>query len=163
VTIRTSVGSRARDSAVYDQLPEAAASERVRALEGERGGAEGPLAEARRERAAAIRSELDRRREAQIEAALVSPREYITAELGQRPTDSRERREWERGVRAIEGYRFDHGVRDREALGAEPHQGRAVSDRHRAQREIEHAQRQLGRELELGQQLMLERMIELGP
>jgi AAA domain/TrwC relaxase len=64
-----------------------AATECVRALEGEleRSGANGPLAEARRERADAIRSELDLRREAQIEAALAEPRDYVTEALEKGP------------------------------------------------------------------------------
>ena len=143
----------------------AARTEGVRALEAElaRSGADGPEAEARRERADEIRSELDHRREAQIEAALIEPREYATDALGERPKDGRERRSWERGVRAIEGYRFDHGIRDGDAIGTEPREGRAVSDWHRARRKMETAQRQLGREIELGQELVLERVIEFGP
>lgn len=140
-------------------------TEGVREIEAElaRSGAEEPEPVARRERANEIRTELERRREAQIEAALIEPREYVTEALGERPKDGRERKTWERGLRAIEGYRFDHGIRDRDALGAEPREGRAVSDWHGAQRQIEAAQRQLGREIERGQEMVLERVIELGP
>ena len=67
-----------------------AAGERVRSLEHEleRRGADGPVTEARREQVEAIRSELDRRREAQIQAALIEPGDHITRELGERPADA---------------------------------------------------------------------------
>ncbi len=146
---------------------EAAASERLRSLEREleRSGADGPAAEAQRGQADAIRSELDRRRGAQIEAALVAPSDHIVKELGQRPTDAAERWVWEQGVRAIERYRFDHGVRDREALGAEPQEKQASRAFHRAQREIEQVHRELARGLEIdrGLELTIERGIELSP
>jgi hypothetical protein len=140
-------------------------TDRLRGLEAAlaRSGADEPEADARRERAREIRSELDRRREARIEAALAEPRGHVTELIGERPTQGKERRDWERGVRAIEGYRFDHGVRAGEALGAEPRDGRAVSDWHRAQREIEAARQELGRGIERGHELVRERVIELGP
>jgi hypothetical protein len=65
-------------------------------------------------------------------------------------------------VRAIEDYRFDHAVRDRDALGTEPGDGRAVSDWQRAQQTIEEARHELGRGVEVGQELVIERVIELG-
>jgi len=140
-------------------------AERVHALETDhaRSSAYGPEAAARRERAQEIRSELDRRREAQIEAALAVPRGYVIEALGERPTDAKERRQWERGVRTIESYRFDHSVRERDALGAEPRHGRAVSDWHQAQRAIEAVRHELGREIGRGHELVRERVIELGP
>jgi len=139
-------------------------TEVVRAVEAEvaRSGVDRPEAEARRQRAREIRSELDHRREAHIEASLGEPRGYVTELLGERPPERKERRGWDRAVRAIEGYRFDHGVRERDALGAEPREGRAVSDWHRAQREIEAARQELGRELDRGHEVVLERVIELG-
>ena len=112
----------------------------------------------------AIRSELDRRREAQIQAALIEPGDHITRELGERPADAHGRWMWEQGVRAIEGYRFNHGIRDREPLGAEPREERARSAFHRAQREIEQVRHELERGLEIdrGMEPVIERGIELG-
>jgi AAA domain len=139
-------------------------TEGVRAVEAEvaRSGVDRPEAEARRERALEIRAELDRRREAQIEAALTEPHGHVTELLGERPTERKERRGWERAVRAIEGYRFDHGVRGRDALGAEPRERRAASEWRQAERAIESARHELGRELERGHEVVLERVIELG-
>ncbi len=63
---------------------------------------------------------LAERRETAITAAKLSPPDYITAELGERPRDPELRRSWDRGVTEIERYRQEHGVKDPEhALGRE--------------------------------------------
>ncbi|HKI86367.1 MAG TPA: hypothetical protein VKA53_06455, partial [Thermoanaerobaculia bacterium] len=64
---------------------------------------------------------LAERRELAITAAKLSPPDYITKELGERPRDPEGRRAWDRGVAGIEGYRQEHGIKDRDtALGKEP-------------------------------------------
>ena len=67
---------------------------------------------------------LAERRELAITAAKLSPPDYIVRELGERPLDPEKRRAWDRGVAGIEGYRQEHGIKDREnALGKEPTDG----------------------------------------
>jgi hypothetical protein len=72
---------------------------------------------------------------------------YITKELGERPTDPEKRRSWEAGVRTIEGYRQEHGVKDRNrAFGPDRDSNRSAErDREEAQRRLRESQRALGR------------------
>jgi len=61
---------------------------------------------------------LAERRQAAITAAQLSPPAYVTAELGERPSDPERRSSWDKGVSEIERYRQEHGVKDPEhALG----------------------------------------------
>jgi hypothetical protein len=60
----------------------------------------------------AIERTLAERRELAVTAACIDPPAYITKELGERPADAEKRRSWEAGVRTIEGYRQEHGVKD---------------------------------------------------
>ena len=63
---------------------------------------------------------LAERRQAAITAVKLSPPAYITAELGERPSDPGMRSSWDKGVAEIESFRQRHGVRDPEhALGQE--------------------------------------------
>ncbi|HEX3239653.1 MAG TPA: MobF family relaxase [Solirubrobacterales bacterium] len=81
-------------------------------------------------------------------AARTSPSDYIVRELGERPTDPAKRQTWDRAVRGIEGYRQQHGIRDRDnLLGAEPesHAGRAA--RQAQERRLRQSQRELGRKV----------------
>lgn len=43
-------------------------------------------------------------------AARVRPPDYITKELGERPSDPRKREAWDKAVRGVEGYRLRNGV-----------------------------------------------------
>jgi len=53
-------------------------------------------------------------------AARLSPPDYITRELSERPSDPTQRKTWDKGVSEIERYRQDHGIKDPEhALGRE--------------------------------------------
>lgn len=95
-------------------------------------------------RASELRGELARRRERHLEAALATPAAHITEALGARPADARRSAAWERGARAIEGYRFEHGVGGADALGPRP---RTVEQRDAwstARRALGVAQRELG-------------------
>ncbi len=107
-----------------DQLPEVGHEARAKASV-----AEDILAE--RERAAAS-------------AARISPPDYITDELGERPSDPAKAREWDRAVRGIEGYRTRNDVVDRDtALRPKPTDRSAQQEQRRAREAIERAQRQL--------------------
>lgn len=123
-----------------EQLPEVGHQARARA-----DVAEHLLAE--RERAAAT-------------AARLSPPDYITSELGERPSDPTKAAAWDRAVQGIEGYRIRNGVVDRDsALGPKP-KDHAVHHEERQVREfIEQAQRQLG----LQRQRAAQRSLDLDP
>ena len=90
---------------------------------------------------------LAKRRELAITAARIAPPTYITAELGQRPSNPAKRTAWDRGVVSIERYRQEHGVVDRNrALGAEPKQRAERARREAELRRLRQVQRQLGRD-----------------
>jgi conjugative relaxase-like TrwC/TraI family protein len=77
-------------------------------------------------------------------AARISPPDYITAELGERPADPSKAAAWDKGVRAIERYRLRNGVVDRDiALGAKPANRNGHLEHERARASIEQVQRQL--------------------
>lgn len=78
-------------------------------------------------------------------AARLAPPAYITKELGERPADPEKRQSWEVGVRTIEGYRQEHGVKDRDnAFGRDA--GRSAERaREQAQQHLRQSQRELGR------------------
>ena len=93
---------------------------------------------------AAARSIQAQREQAAATAARLSPPDYVTRELGERPSDPTRAREWDRAVRGIEGYRTRNGVVDRDkALGAEPHEHSRQREHQEAREHIEQAQRQL--------------------
>jgi hypothetical protein len=90
---------------------------------------------------------LAKRRELAITAARIAPPTYITAELGERPSNPTKRMAWDRSVASIERYRQEHGVVDRNrALGAEPQQRVERARREAELRRLGQAQRQLGRD-----------------
>jgi hypothetical protein len=84
---------------------------------------------------------------ARLAAARLDPPPYVLAELGRRPEDPGERRAWDRGVDQIEGWRAEHGIRDRDnALGSptgSEHEDRRLRD----QRRILERQQRLLREV----------------
>ncbi len=99
--------------------------------------------EARAE-AAVIESVLADRERFAATAARISPPDYITAELGERPSDPSKAAAWEKAVRGIEGYRQRNGVVDRDsALGPRPGDRSAQVEHERARASVEQAQRQL--------------------
>ncbi len=101
---------------------------------------------------------LAERERAALAAARVSPPDYITAELGERPDDPVKRQSWDRAVLGIEGYRQRHGIGDRDsALGAEPGDRTARLAREQARDSIRRAQRSLG----LEQAPVSERAVEM--
>jgi hypothetical protein len=98
-----------------------------------------------RERTAEIRTELGTRRERHVERAIESPTTEIVEALGERPRDERPRAEWDRGARAIAGYRYEHAPTGQGPLGDERHDRAGARDRQAAGRELERAQHALGR------------------
>ncbi len=103
-----------------------------------------PTGASRQELAVADRV-LAERREFAITAARIAPPAYITAELGQRPTEPTKRTTWERGVGEIETYRQRYGIKDRDrAFGREPRQAAERSRQERARQQLLQTQRALG-------------------
>jgi hypothetical protein len=98
-----------------------------------------------RERAAEVRTELGARRERHAERALERPSTEIVEALGERPRDEGTRAKWDRGARAIAGYRYEHAPTGQGPLGDEPRDGAGRRQRQAASRELERAQRALGR------------------
>ena len=98
-----------------------------------------------RERGAEIRDELGTRRERHVERAIESPTTEIVEALGERPRDERPQAEWDRGARAIAGYRYEHAPTGQGPLGDERHDRAGARDRQAAGRELERAQHALGR------------------
>lgn len=106
------------------------------------------LAEVRHEaraESAVIESILAERERLAVAAARLSPPDYITKEIGERPSDPTKAAEWDKAVRGIEGYRLKNGVVDRDsALGPEPKHG-SHYERRDARESIDRTQRALGR------------------
>jgi hypothetical protein len=103
---------------------------------------------------------LDRRIDLALAAARVSAPDHIVAELGERPSEGRERLAWDEAAREIEGFRQRHGLRDRDtALGAEPTDRAVSAEQGRVQDAIRRAQRQLG--IERSQGIQRERAMEI--
>jgi hypothetical protein len=110
---------------------------------------EPPGTEARRE--CEIAGQLLATRSAQaLAAARIEPPSYIVKELGQRPADPAKAKTWDRGVRGVEGYRLEHGVKDtHNAFGREPQDAVARAVREAARRRLVETQRRLGLEHQL--------------
>ena len=120
-------------------------AERANRLEAERARLGAPEHRARAE-VAVIDHLIAERERAAVLAAQLSPPKYITAELGERPTEKGlKRSEWDGAVQGIERYRQRHGIEDRDtALGGEPMDAAARREQAAARESIQHAQRQLG-------------------
>jgi hypothetical protein len=116
--------------------------------------------EARAE-AAVIEHLIAERERATLTALRVSPPDYIVRELGERPSDPREREIWDKAVRQVESYRIRNGVVDRDsALGREPESPSQRAARESQLRQIRQSQRELGRVQAQGRSV--DRGIELG-
>jgi hypothetical protein len=105
-----------------------------------------------RERAAVIEAELAVLGQQERRAALEpSTAPYLTVALGPLPEHSRGRHTWDQAAHRIEAYRFERGITDpRSALGAAPTGTSARAHWQRAQRDLERAQRALGRAVARG-------------
>jgi conjugative relaxase-like TrwC/TraI family protein len=132
-----------RESEAFLSTREGLAREQAERLAGEARELPEVRHEARAE-AAVIESVLAERERLAAAAARLSPPDYLTRELGERPGDPRKAAEWDKAVRGIEGYRLRNGVVDRDsALGPKPQDRSAAREQAEAQRQIERAQRQL--------------------
>jgi conjugative relaxase-like TrwC/TraI family protein len=98
-----------------------------------------------RDRAAELRHRLETGRDRHVERALERPSAEIVEALGERPRDERTRAAWDRGARAIAGYRYEHAPTGQGPLGDERHDRAGARDRQAAGRELERAQHALGR------------------
>jgi hypothetical protein len=109
---------------------------------------------------AVIEHLLGEREQAALTAARISPPDYITAELGERPSDPAKRGAWDRAVLRIEGYRQQQGIVDRDnALGPRPEKGAQRAAWDTQQRQLRQSQRSL--ELAIARQRTAEIGIEL--
>ena len=76
---------------------------------------------------------------------------YLTVALGPLPEHSRARHTWDQAAHRIEAYRFERGITDpRSALGTAPTGTSERAHWQRAQRDLERAQRALGRAVDRG-------------
>jgi conjugative relaxase-like TrwC/TraI family protein len=90
---------------------------------------------------------LAERKRSELVALRISPPDYIVKELGERPSDPKTRGAWDRGAEGIEGYRKQHGIKDRDsALGRRPDRGPERAQWDAQQRQLRESQRRLGRE-----------------
>lgn len=89
---------------------------------------------------------LAEREEKMLLAARLSPPAYVVRELGERPADSGKAKAWDRGVRDIESYRNERGVKDKDsALGRRPEDWLGRTSHDHAQDRLREAQRRLDR------------------
>jgi conjugative relaxase-like TrwC/TraI family protein len=68
---------------------------------------------------------------ARVTAVRLDPPDYVTREIGERPTDPTRRWTWDQAVAGIETYREQHGVRDRDTALGEPPGGSLTELEHR--------------------------------
>jgi len=117
-----------------------------------------PRDEARRERGIA-RQILVERSEPAILASRLAPPSYIVKELGERPAHPEKAKAWDSGVRSIETYRHEHGVKDTDnALGHRADGGRD----HFAQDRARDAQRRLQRQQQLDRSMQRSQEMDHG-
>jgi hypothetical protein len=145
-------------SGPFDATRRKFAEESIEKLEAE--AAEAPAVEYAARAEAAVASHLiEERLGRQLVAVRLDPPDYLRSELGERPSDPAKRQSWDRAAAKIEGYRLEHGIRDRgSALGELPKAPLARRDHRRARESIERAQRQLGLEQAVGR----ERSVDIG-
>ena len=103
---------------------------------------------------------LAERRQAAITAAKLSPPAYITAELGERPSDPERRSSWDKGVSEIERFRQRHGVKDPEHALGQGHEHEW--SREQARERLQQRQVELGRTQEQGIELEADNSMEIG-
>jgi hypothetical protein len=108
---------------------------------------EPPITPSRSKTRDAGRSPVADERSARIASRLERPGSHLIRALGPRPEDKARLRIWERAAAIVETYRFEHDVRGPSPIGDRPSDSRAAVAHRRAQREIELANRRLGREL----------------
>lgn len=94
---------------------------------------------------AVIESVLGERERTAAAAARISPPDYLTREIGERPSDPGKAREWDKAVRQIEGFRTRNHVLDKDrAFGPKTTNHAREAERQRAMEHVQHSQRRLG-------------------
>ncbi len=122
------------------------AEEALRQREAEFAGA-AEVGHAARAEQAVIDQAIAERTAARMAAVRLDPPRYITAELGERPTDRPRREAWDSAARGIETWRMEHGVRGGDtALGHEREVATDQRSRELAEQAIRRARRELGLE-----------------
>ena len=116
-----------------------------------------------RDQAREVGREIGVAREAHLESAVIAPATHIVEALGRPPGASHERRPWERAVREIERYRFDHRIDGPEILGATPRveDGPRCKQFERAASELATAQGRLGLEPTPAAEIATERGLDV--
>jgi hypothetical protein len=105
--------------------------------------------------------ELTERDARELLAIRLSTPAYVSRELGERPSDPRLARAWDRGVTAIQGYRREREITDTtSALGERPKAGIDRAAQETAQRRVREVQRRLGLQRQLERMESVE--IDLG-
>jgi conjugative relaxase-like TrwC/TraI family protein len=151
--------ARMGDDPIFKQR-EISTRERIERSREEQAGLAEVAHDARAELAAA-RHVQAQREQAAATAARVSPPDYVTAELGERPADLQQGAHWDKTVGGIERYRVRNGVLDKDtALGPKQTEPDRQHEQQRAREAIERAQRQL--QLRHQQERAAERGIERG-
>ncbi len=109
------------------------------------------------------RGELAERDARELLAIRLATPAYVTRELGERPSDPRMARAWDRGVTAIQGYRREREITDTtRALGERPNTGIDRAAQETAQRRVREAQRHLGLQQQLDRLESIERDMGFG-
>jgi hypothetical protein len=125
------------------RLRDEMAREAAAKLEAERASL-APTEHAAGAEAAVIEHLIGERQRARLEAVRLDPPDYITKELGPRPSDPTKREHWDKAVRGIEGYRQQHGIGDRDnALGGKPKDRTAELAQQQARQSLQRSQRSL--------------------
>jgi hypothetical protein len=132
------------------------ALEKVRAVE--------PPTNAARRAHNIARGELAERDARKLLAIRLATPAYVTRELGERPSDPRLGRVWDRGVTAIQGYRREREITDvTSALGERPKAGIDRAAQETAQRRVREVQRRLDLQHQLERTQPFERDTGIGP
>jgi hypothetical protein len=153
-------GELGEEPPVWARADRAAYREELAEIEERQRYADRKLAEVEAEIAGAARVEFAARAEqavaehliaervrARIAAVRLDPPDYLTRELGERPSDPTKGFAWDRAVTGIEAYRQEHGIGDRDStLGAEPRDSLARLQHRRTTETLRRSQRQLGLE-----------------
>lgn len=107
---------------------------------------------------------LAERRELAVTAACIDPPAYIAKELGERPADPEKPRSREAGVRTIEGYRQEHGVKDQNHAfgGAHDSSRSAERAREQARQRLQQTQREMSRSKETDRVRDMGHSMEIG-
>jgi len=113
-----------------------------------------PVEHSARAEVAVIEHLLAERERVALTAVRLNPPDYITRELGERPSDWAKRDHWDRAVKGIEDYRSSYGVTDRDsALGPKPTDALQRASFNMGEQTLRQGQRALDREPTRGREV----------